>query len=981
MSYPMNHLQGDLMVDNDLFVGGRHQVAQNARFKRDVFIEGTLYCRQLKNADQPPEDTQTTLETEISVANKNSKNPATTEAIYNAIDSVQGDVDVNTQDIDTLTERITTLEQNAASAPTPTSPPSEGPGEVPEDDDETLYPEYYGPVADGIDYYDWPLRCYNGEVELQASQIETGVYPQKVFAPSERIAYRFADMPGFISTDQVYYNTVTRQFVLGVDDGGVTKYYARWGGEFGWNRSWGDDFAMWAQYCGSSAEWNDEGDVSVSGVVRRAGTGRARTDCIYSDISPRDDGSGKLRRVTSVVRNGQLVDIVTTMTSDEEALYACIRATKGNMRLHSGKIYFVNRTQTYDSAANSPLSGLSDFVLDGQGGVVFCWGAATVAYNGQTGGSSNGSLFPMFNCERGVVRRLKLRTLRDRDNGAPSGHRRFSSSCGRRTAFGVFGSQSKGTYCRNLRFEDISFKGFYQDFDIRGNGVRDIEITGYTSREMCQNFISGAKNVLIRDVDVMQNGFCAGGLHVIYGSSGLTGITVQDGVIATSAPWVGVMLTYHGSVTAQDEEIDDTTGDVTVVSTNVKPADIHYHNLRLYASRIAQGGSGTNRPQWQHFHDCLLVQTWDGKILTDASWDRNINGMIIGSAVNYDFDNCRFVLAGSRLMTYNNETWTQLLMRNCGIYSHDVYGDNAQMTLVAGFRGTLLADSVTVDWAGQTGVDFTRGTREARRELQEASAEALELSRRHDAVLYDADVSGAGRGPEAELYMRDPEEGETYLATDTDKLFTCATAGVKGAWLIYGKADNFTAGDFHGTVTMRFSEVETETVRVDATGVETLTDLYHAIGAAFAAAGHRVAYPGDTNPGHYGVLVYEKWPYPMPSGVRSVSRSWENTSTGAASLLLGSGALWQYVTGIAPVWEETEAEGVVTRLERLQERVAVAASGEAELPENLHVGYTYFDETAGKPLWLHSIAQDGTYNWVDATGTPYLGSGSGQAGL
>ena len=35
------------------------------------------------------------------------------------------------------------------------------------------------------------------------------------------------------------------------------------------------------------------------------------------------------------------------------------------------------------------------------------------------------------------------------------------------------------------------------------------------------------------------------------------------------------------------------------------------------------------------------------------------------------------------------------------------------------------------------------------------------------------------------------------------------------------------------------------------------------------------------------------------------------------------------------------------------------------------IGFSYFNTTLDKPLWIKSIAQDGSYTWVDVNGTEY----------
>lgn len=109
----------------------------------------------------------------------------------------------------------------------------------------------------GINFYDWPLRCYNGTGSYQ-SPLSTGAENVNVFAPSERLIVNFIRDTtsneynnACISTFNVKFNTVSNAFVL-VYNGNV---YSKWG---------------------NSKEWND----SVTGMARR--------DCVFSDISKAD---------------------------------------------------------------------------------------------------------------------------------------------------------------------------------------------------------------------------------------------------------------------------------------------------------------------------------------------------------------------------------------------------------------------------------------------------------------------------------------------------------------------------------------------------------------------------------------------------------------------------------------------------------------------------------------------------------------------
>lgn len=63
-------------------------------------------------------------------------------------------------------------------------------------------------------------------------------------------------------------------------------------------------------------------------------------------------------------------------------------------------------------------------------------------------------------------------------------------------------------------------------------------------------------------------------------------------------------------------------------------------------------------------------------------------------------------------------------------------------------------------------------------------------------------------------------------------------------------------------------------------------------------------------------------------------------------------------------------------IEEISKKAELQASASAaSFGTGLPVGYCYFNTVAGKPLWIASIAQDNTYNWVDAMGNPYTTNG------
>ena len=54
---------------------------------------------------------------------------------------------------------------------------------------------------------------------------------------------------------------------------------------------------------------------------------------------------------------------------------------------------------------------------------------------------------------------------------------------------------------------------------------------------------------------------------------------------------------------------------------------------------------------------------------------------------------------------------------------------------------------------------------------------------------------------------------------------------------------------------------------------------------------------------------------------------------------------------------------------------STAKASASDFAKSLPVGFSYFNTVAGKPLWIGSINQDGTYNWYDYAGTQYDSEG------
>lgn len=468
--------------------------------------------------------------------------PATTTTVVNPIDEeTLRQVESNTTDIATIKGQINRLIA-AINEDMPLPDVSA---------DAMLYPEYYGAKGDGLPFYEWPLRCFNGSVSGVTAE-NFVVKNDEVFAPSERIwndgGYNFP-----YTTANVYYDTERRKFLLRA--GGI--YYENWA---------------------NSGEWNDPV------------TGLARTDCVFSDIYVENQETQAGRRVSYVVRDGVLTDITTLMTDDTEAIYACARANGGSLRLRD-KIYFINSwgTQT------SPWVDASGFVIDGGGGTLF----VRPLHNhrppvavGSSGTSSNVHLFSFKGASNGVIRNLRIRSIRDRDNGSPAGMSRFSCSDSRLNAFVLSNSTTSAPH--HLRFENIDLDGMHEDFDCDSSTLHDIVVEGWKSRRFCQNALRGGPWT-IRHADLEQHPWIGGGLHVIYGQTRLHDVLIEDSHLRQGGPFVAVMLDF--SATANNQEYI--------------PKNIRFRRCALEGGQIILGSGYSNTgTQDIHLEECRIRQLW-----------------------------------------------------------------------------------------------------------------------------------------------------------------------------------------------------------------------------------------------------------------------------------------------------------------------------------------------------------------------------------
>ena len=562
--------------------------------------------------------------------------------------------------------------------------------------------ELQAEVKWGIPFYDWPLRCYNGTVNIAPSELDTTKQALlNVFAPSDRIVYnhfRYNREIVDINTKDVYYNEATKSFVLKQIVNGLVEYYTSWG---------------------NSGDWND------------AKTGKARTDCVFSDISRAnandpdiemyDTRSYKIakgsqaitintmsdiplervnkqelanatntvadriydfnqaKRVSSIFIEGEdggslSEDIGSMMTDFTNAVIECLTQNNGSMRL-SNRIYYMGDVS---STKKMVINNENNIVIDGGNGTLFprrpysgvprntftsisaglyrtvqipqyrrgalasgyyynlevidedklfeylktCYESMslntedryTIYSNSRNTGVSPMNLLVFNNCTNVNVKNLRLKTLRDADGEgiASAGHIYFSISTSGMNSVIVDG-------CTDVKFENIEFKGFYEDFDAPSNRTTNLTIDGWKSD--CRQWpFGGVWNLKVNNAELTQPDYTSEGVHLIYEQQGVRGAYITNSKF-TQGECTSVGITFHGG----------------------KVRDVHFDNCEFYGCALLKGNSGSpNYDGWVSFHNCYFKQKDD--FYQHDSWNHTgfyVTQLLQVDYTNWLFENCR----------------------------------------------------------------------------------------------------------------------------------------------------------------------------------------------------------------------------------------------------------------------------------------------------------------------------------------------------
>lgn len=510
-----------------------------------------------------------------------------------------------------------------------------------------LCPEFYGAKGDGLPFYDWPIRCFAGYTEEDSASIAPDA---NVFAPSERIKTWFEGLPKLITSDCVYYNKSKHKFLL-LHDG---KFHEIWGSGIELNPL--------------SPRMDENGlnedrlfaDCSI-GYFGYMDNNEPLPNVVYSCLEDRK---------SYVWADGIMTDIDSLMTDDYTAITACLLANKGSMKLRPNACYYMRIHKQQGDNATNPLFGVDGFKIDGQGATIFARRSDSGRIPTDKGGVWNLDVFRFSNAKNGKISNIRIKALRDRDNGAPSGHKRFSTSDSGLVAFSIVSNKDKGRWCCNLTFDNVDCRGMYEDFDIRSGS--DFLVKNWRSRDVCQNF-AVCKHLIVVNADVEQAPFVGTGMHLNY--FGVKNCWTFNAVYRQGSPFTSVMLTHHASNAADD---------------------IHYIGCRFEGNRLAQGSFY----QHQYYDNCVFSQIWRG-ILTDDKYCK-CTSMIVGTRVNLDFDSCMFAVDGERLISTAKDDALEMTISKCGIH-----GRNTQdITMITGFTGILVSYGNIAEWEGKKGIEL-----------------------------------------------------------------------------------------------------------------------------------------------------------------------------------------------------------------------------------------------------------------------------------
>lgn len=577
------------------------------------------------------------------------------------------------------------------------------------------YPEYTGygdggAKADGINYYDWPLVCYRGTApnNIVLSQTPSNA---EVSAPAERIINDYGLNMAY-TTDDVFYSERYNKFILLV--GGV--YYDTWV---------------------NSNLWNDPV------------TNKPRTDTLYSDITPTGAAKNKAVRTTKFYNGTSFVNITDTMTNDYAAIKACIEANKGGtVKFTPNKIYFIelpNDTGVGTHFVNMHDSSYNNTIIDGNGATLFVrtsgsGRAGFLTKSESEADSANGTenRFDLFNIQgenRNItIKNIKVKCLRDRDNGCPKGYVRLSSS---ESNIG-FVSCSNASH---IHIENIETKNLHADYSCNYT-CSYIFVDGIKSINVVNNFVAGT-NIYINNVDAIVAPYSAGGFHWVYGSLNSNYLYFSNCKVRAANPYHESTITWHA-----DGATIPASG-----TTRHTYFDNCYFGFGAFATTKQVDVYGR---YWIHFRDCVIEKT--AEVVADSSIVVEPREWLIQAvSASLELDNCLIFLGYGYFAEFNiTYTDAKLIINHCSFYSKLKTATN---NLFGHFNGTV--EDSKDNWTNYPLLGpVNLGNNRIKKEIQDIQN-----------ILNDETLEESASAPIS------PDLGDKYYDTTLDKGQICTNVG------------------------------------------------------------------------------------------------------------------------------------------------------------------------------------------------------------
>lgn len=517
-------------------------------------------------------------------------------------------------------------------------------------DRDPMYPECYGAKGDGINYYDWPLACFNGFVndEVEIEETESDI---EIYAPGERIMFKYnspndKDYAGRDMShlaNEVVFNSAINKFLLLNDN----KYYDKWANSSVWN----DPHTGLAR---TDTVFNDIRELTLaekSGYNYRGDDEVSPAEIIaFNDLGnlfPLADRRSYVFK--SDIEEPTLVELYETMTDDSEALCEWFAANNGKtMKLRPCAIYYFRKGKkdgnlvplgcNTANANDDSLTVQNMFTLNthttiiGNGATLFPhridpgWpclrtaGSTPTTDNQEKGTSTR--VFYLLHTHDVKITNVNIKTLRDKDGNTPDGsNSRFSTS-----SSNIVGLHSKEDDNTDIVVHNIEALNLSALFDVQLGSRFDIKnIKNYNAGN--EGF--GVSDSVFQNLDYTMTPYLGSdGKHMFYGGCYTKNTIVRDSKFVAPDPYREVVFSFHGGG----------TGSMPPVGTTYH---MHFDNCVFECGGpIINGPTYGNFRQWWHFNNCAFIKKFD--IYCNKNQLAASGHVIALNQGSFDFTNCYF---------------------------------------------------------------------------------------------------------------------------------------------------------------------------------------------------------------------------------------------------------------------------------------------------------------------------------------------------